>query len=345
MVHSVIQQFQIPGRCRSVEPFGSGHIHDTYLARFDDRRYILQRLNRQVFPDVDALMENVSRVIGHLSGLLSLVPARDGRMWHLDADQSAWRCFPFLENTRSYDVPETPEIAREAARAFAGFQRKLIDLPPPRLHEVIPDFHHTPQRLNALEKAVEEDSHNRAATVRAEIGFALERRAFTSVLLDAGIPERVAHNDTKLNNVLMDVETGQARCVIDLDTVMPGLSLHDFGDLVRTAACRAPEDERDLRRMTVDLALFEALTAGYLSEARGFLTAPERNLMVAAGRLITLETGLRFLTDHLRGDIYFKVHRPDHNLERCRAQFALVADMERQEARLEQIVRGRQISL
>ncbi len=200
----------------------------------------------------------------------------------------------------------------------------LADLPAPRLHDTIPDFHHTPKRFAALEKAIEADAANRARLAKAEIEFAMKNQAMASVLLDANLPERVTHNDCKLNNVMLDDATGEGICVIDLDTVMPGLALYDFGDMVRTTTSPAKEDERDLAKVNMQLPMFEALARGYLSSAAEFLTTDEKKFLVVSGKVITFEIGLRFLADFLAGDVYFKVHRENHNLDRCRTQFKLV---------------------
>jgi len=228
--------------------------------------------------------------------------------------------------------------AFEAAQAFGRFQGLLADLPAPRLHDTIPDFHHTPKRFAALLDAISVDTANRAARAMPEIEFALRLEPITPVLLDANLPERVTHNDCKLNNVLLDDTTGAAVCVIDLDTVMPGLALYDFGDMVRTTTSPAMEDERDLSKVTMQFPMFEALARGYLASAGGFLTAAETDLLAFSGKLITFEIGLRFLTDYLRGDTYYKVHREAHNLDRCRAQFQLVRSIGQQEEPMQRLV-------
>jgi len=207
----------------------------------------------------------------------------------------------------------------------------LADLPAPRLHDTIPDFHHTPKRFAALEQAIGADVAGRVALARPEMDFALARKPLASMLLDAGLPERVTHNDTKINNVLLDDDTGEGTCVIDLDTVMPGLAAYDFGDMVRTATCTAQEDEQDLSKVEMQFPLFEALARGYMTTAAGFLTAEEKESLAVAGKLITFEIGVRFLTDFLSGDTYFKTHRQGHNLERARAQFKLLQSLEQQE--------------
>jgi hypothetical protein len=352
-VRSVARQFQTYGEFISAGPYGSGHINDTYCAVFSQGgapvRYILQRINHNVFKTPEALMENVQRVTTHIGRKvadepdysrrgLTLIPARDGRAWHRDSEGSYWRTYVFIESARTYDAVESPQQAFQAARAFGRFQKLLADLPAPRLHDTVPDFHHTPTRFAKLEAAIAADSANRARLARPEIEFALNRKAMTGVLLAAGLPERVTHNDTKLNNVMLDDQTGEGICVIDLDTVMPGLVLYDFGDIVRTSTSPAREDERDLAKVSMQFPMFEALARGYLSTAAEFLTKAERQHLVFSGKLITFEIGVRFLTDFLEGDTYFKVHREGHNLDRCRTQFKLVESIERQEDQMTSLV-------
>ena len=274
--------------------------------------------------------------------MLTLVPTHAGEPYHRDVDGSYWRLYPFIESTRVHEVVETAEQAREAGRAFGAFQRLLADLPGPRLHETIPDFHNTPLRFEALERAVQADACNRAAAAKAEIEFAARHRVLAGLLLDAHrrreIPERVVHNDAKISNVLFDQTTGEALCVTDLDTVMPGVALYDFGDMVRSMTCAAAEDETDLSKVEVRMPLFEALARGYLETAGAFLTPAERRQLVFAGKLITLEQGVRFLADFLNGDTYYKTQRPDHNLDRCRSQFKLLESIEQHEALMNRFV-------
>lgn len=360
---TVAQAFPLLGRFHSAAPYGSGHINDTFAVVFDQAgtpvRYILQRVNPRVFTDVPALMENIQRVTSHASRsaaavgrdhdasrrVLTLVPARDGRSYHRDADGGWWRCYLFIEKARTHDLVQTPQQAAAAARAFGEFQRMLVDLPGARLHETIPHFHHTRRRFEAFQKALEADAHNRAASARAAIDFALQHERLVDVLLDllarGEIPERVTHNDTKFNNVMLDDATQEAVCVIDLDTVMPGVVLNDFGDMVRSATNSAAEDERDLARVEARLPIFEALVDGYLSATRSFLNAAEIAHLAVAGQVITFEIGLRFLTDHLAGDTYFKIKRPGHNLDRAANQFAIVRSLEAQRAVMEACVARR----
>jgi hypothetical protein len=346
-------QFQIDGEFAGGTSWGSGHINDTWCAVFRQTgvpvRFIVQRINRNVFKDTAALMENIQRVTSHLAQqvagepdrgrrALALIPTRDGRAWYADAGGEAWRAYRFIEGARTYDAVESTEQAFQAAKAFGHFQKLLAGLPAPRLHDTIPDFHHTPKRFRALEQAIASDAAGRAIQAKPEIEFALARESMTSVLLDAKLPERVTHNDTKFNNVMLDDGTGEGICVIDLDTVMPGLAPYDFGDMVRTATSPAREDERDLSKVTVQFPMFEALVRGYLTSAAEFLMKAEKQHLVVSGKLITFEQGIRFLTDFLAGDRYFKVHRDGHNLDRCRTQFKLVESIERQEERMNRLV-------
>lgn len=352
-IGAVARQFQVSGDFLSASPYGTGHINDTYRAFFHHARVpaqiILQRINQNVFKNPVALMENIQRVTSHLAAqvkgepdsgrrVLTLIPALDGRVWHLDAEAGYWRAYHFIEKARTYEAVESTQQAFQAAKAFGGFQKMLAGLPAPRLHDTIPDFHNTPKRFMALEQAIAEDAAGRAIPAKPEIEFALARKSITGALLDANLPERVTHNDTKFNNVMLDDATGEAICVIDLDTVMPGLALYDFGDMVRTTTSPAAEDEKDLSKVTMQFAMFEAVVRGYLESAGAFLTAAERKLLAFSGKLITFEIGIRFLADYLDGDTYFKVHREGHNLDRCRTQFKLVESIERQEEQMNRLV-------
>lgn len=350
---AISRQFRFSGRFVSANPVGAGHINDTYCATFEQDgtrpRYILQRINHQVFKNPVALMENVRNVTEHVRRKgpgshgadragLTLVPTLQDQAWHQDAAGNYWRAYHFIEGARSYDTVQSERQAFEAARIVGRFQSLLVDLPAVRLYETIPDFHNTPKRFDAFEQALKLDLVQRAALAGPEIGFALRRRDLCNRLLGAGLPMRVTHNDTKLNNILFDEQTGDGLCVVDLDTVMPGLSLYDFGDMVRATTCSAQEDERDLNKVEMDFRLFEALARGYLAATRDWLTVTEKRLLAASGMVITFELGLRFLTDFLNGDTYFKVHREGHNLDRCRTQFKLVESIERQQARMERLV-------
>ena len=352
-VGAIARHFEIAGDFLNTEPYGSGHINDTYRVACDNGgsrvRYIFQRINRKIFKDPVALMEKIQRVTAHLGNkigsntsddrrVLRLISARDQKPYFCDEDGNYWRVYAFIERARTFDSPESPKMAYEAAKAFGRFQKLLADLPAPRLHDTIPDFHHTPKRFAAFERAIEADAMNRAMQVKPEIEFALMHKAMVNRLLNAKLPERVTHNDTKLNNVMLDDESNEGICVIDLDTVMPGLAPYDFGDMVRTTTSNTKEDERDLSKVAMEFPMFEALARGYLTHAAGFLTPAEKTLLAFSGKLITFEIGLRFLTDFLCGDSYFKVHRENHNLDRCRTQFKLVESIEQQEEHMSRLV-------
>ena len=339
-IRQILLAFALPGDVRSVGPCGHGHINETYEIVCDDQgrrtRYVLQRINHHVFKNVPALMENVQRVTRHVRAkqprALALVAARDGSYVQRDATGEWWRVYDYVERAVTVERVTTEAQAREAARAFGEYQALLVDLPGGRLNDTIPNFHHTRARFEALRRAVAEDTAGRAAAVPAEIAFAFAREADTDVLLDllarGELVERVTHNDTKINNVMLDDTTGRCAAVIDLDTVMPGLSLYDFGDMVRTAASSTAEDNPDATQMHVVLPYFRALVEGYLESAGSVLNAVERAHLGFAGKLLAFETGLRFLTDHLQGDVYFRIQRPNHNLDRARTQFAPVKSIE-----------------
>ncbi|MSU24432.1 MAG: aminoglycoside phosphotransferase family protein [Opitutus sp.] len=350
----VAAEFSLRGRLRSAQPHGNGHINATYILECDaagaPTRYVLQKINHRIFKNVPALMANVQRVTQHVSAkqprALALVPARDGSFVHRDAAGDWWRIYDYVERAITVERVTTEAQAREAARAFGEYQALLVDLPGGRLNDTIPNFHHTRNRFETLRRAVNEDTMSRAAGVRAEIDFAYAREADTDVLLDllarGELTERVTHNDTKINNVMLDDVTGRCAAVIDLDTVMPGLSLYDFGDMVRTAASSAAEDSPDPSQMHVVLPYFRALVEGYLESAGAVLNATERAHLGFAGKVLAFETGLRFLTDHLQGDVYFRIHRPGHNLDRARTQFALVKSIEENTGAMRRIVEDSQ---
>jgi len=354
-LRAVAAQFQFRGKAVAFVPYGNGHINDTYLVTCNGpdapARYILQRINAQVFRSPAAVMQNIERVTAHLAAQFAgepdrarrsqtLIPTRDGRNWYENAQGETWRAYRFIENAHSHETATSPEQAYQAAHAFGLFQQQLANLPSPRLHETIPDFHHTPKRLAALQRAIAVDVKGRAKLAQPEIDFALAHEPITGVLVEAGLPERITHNDTKFNNVLLDDVTGESLCVVDLDTVMPGLALYDFGDMVRTTTSPAAEDEQDLSKVTMQFPLFEALVRGYLSAGGEFLTATEKKFLAFSGKLITFEIGIRFLTDYLAGDTYFKIHREGHNLDRCRTQFKLVESIELQEEKMNRLVQS-----
>jgi Ser/Thr protein kinase RdoA (MazF antagonist) len=352
----IVKHFRFKGNFLEAKPHPAGHINDTYIARFRaDRavpRYILQRINHYVFTAPERLMQNIEAVTAHLRRkiiaaggdpereTLNLIPTVNGKSFYEANDGTYWRAYLFVEGAQTYDVVRSLDHVYNAARAFGNFQRLLSDYPAGQLHETIPDFHHTRKRFETFVEAVEKDVENRGRSVETEIEFVMQRAEDTSVLVDlleqGKLPERITHNDTKFNNVMIDDETGEGVCVIDLDTVMPGLSLYDFGDTVRSGANPAAEDERDLSRVCIDLEIFERFACGYLDAARDFLTPTEIDYLPFSAILMTFECGMRFLTDYLNGDRYFKIHRESHNLDRCRTQFKMVRDMEE---RFDQMVR------
>lgn len=329
-----IEQFALKGAVQSCERYGNGHINETYLVTCPSARYILQKINTNVFKKPDELMQNIESVLRHQRsrvddprGCMTLVPTRDGASWYQD-ESGAYRCYDFVEGSICLDRAESEADFAESGAGFGAFQRMLADFPAHTLHETIPHFHDTPDRYRIFKEAVAADALGRAREVQREIDFALAHEKDAAALMEAGLPLRVTHNDTKLNNVLLDRDTGEAVCVIDLDTVMPGLAVNDFGDSIRFGANHCAEDERDLNKVCFDLNLFDAYTQGFLEGADGALTPAELDYLPWGARLITLECGIRFLTDYLEGDKYFRIHRPGQNLDRCRTQFKLVADME-----------------
>lgn len=358
-IDNAIAAFRLAGIPRSVNPHGNGHINDTYLVICDDagnvKKYILQRMNHSIFRNPQALMENVAGVTSYLQEkirerngdpdreTLSVIKTKDGKNYFEDSLHNFWRVFPFIEDTYCLEKVENAGDFYDCAQAFGSFQRQLADYPAETLHETIPLFHHTPSRFQTFQKAVREDPLGRADSVREEINFALAREADTHVLTDllekGELPLRVTHNDTKLNNILFDAVTKKALCIIDLDTVMPGLSLYDFGDAIRTGANTGAEDETDLSKIGLDLSLFETFTDGFLTGCAGSLTPLEIELLPMGAKLMTYECGIRFLADYLVGDVYFKIHREHHNLDRARTQFKLVADMEAKWEEMAEIVR------
>lgn len=355
--HDVLRLFPLAGRFLSAAPYGSGHINDTFVVHCDTgrampHRYIAQRINHNIFKNVPALMENVQRVTSHLaakdgpgSRALALVSAHDDRAVIQDEFGGWWRLYNFVEGAHTVDRVTNEAEAREAATAFGNFQAQLADLPGGRLNETIPNFHHTRSRFENFRRAVNEDPAGRAAGVQAEIDFAFSREADADVLLNllakGEVSERVTHNDTKINNVMLDDVTHRAVAVIDLDTVMPGLPLYDFGEMVRTSASSTAEDDPVADNMRLVLPYFRVLVEGYLASAIGdVLNATERAHLGFAGQLMTYENGLRFLTDYLQGDTYYKIKHPRHNLDRCRTQLALVRDIEMQKDEMNRILKN-----
>ena len=351
-ISEVGHQFSLDGYIGSSEVHGNGNVNDTFLLFCEDgdslNRYTLQRINHDVFKNPEGLMENFSRVTRHLQSkiedegtdkkCLNLVPAKDGRFFHKDSNGNYWRVTKFIDGGRSFDVPEDIHQASEAAKAFGDFQAKLADLPGDPLIETIPDFHNTRMRFDHFRSVCNKDELGLLNEVQDLVDFAMEREHLADLIKVENFPSRVVHNDTKLNNVLLHKKTGEGMCVVDLDTVMTGCVLHDFGDLVRTAACSALEDEPGLEKVFFLPETFEAIVVGYLETAGNILEPIEIEHLAIAPQIITYELGLRFLTDYLEGDVYFKVKRVDHNLDRVRAQFKLLASMEEHFDQARQIV-------
>lgn len=344
MIAKVAQQFDICGNFMHAKPFGSGHINDTFLTVFDEGAAevccIIQRINHDIFKSPEALMENFALVTEHIHSklkqqnaddidrkTLKVFPALDKQNYCKDDHGNYWRALNFIDNAKTYDVCKSLDIIEEAAAAFGNFQNLLVDLATDSLHETIPNFHSSPLRFQAFISAAEKDICNRTKRAQKEFDFLLKNACIFDVLpklIEEGkIPMRVTHNDTKINNVMFDNATGKALCVIDLDTVMPGLSLFDFGDIVRTTISDAQEDEKDLSQVTIDISRFEAIVKGYLSSAGTFLNKVEVDNLLLGAKTIILEQAVRFLTDHIAGDTYYKIHRPDHNLDRTRTQIRL----------------------
>ena len=349
-LEEIIKNFNIDGEYIGYYLSNDGHINNTFVLEFDDglgkiKSYLLQLINTNVFKNPDELMENIVGVTEHLRKIvvdnggdperecLNVYFTSDGKPYYRDADGNCWRCYNFITGAHSCQSIDDPETFANAARAFGKFQCLLADYPSETLHETIPNFHNTLSRFADFEKAVSDNISGRADSVRDEIDFVLARRDDAGVLvklLEKGkLPLRVTHNDTKLNNVMFDNETDEGICVIDLDTVMPGLSLYDFGDSIRFGANTAAEDEKNLSKVSLSLPLYREYTAGYLSTAGQSLTPTEVEYLPFSAKLMTFECGMRFLTDYLNGDTYFRIAYDDHNLDRCRTQFRLVEDMER----------------
>ena len=349
-MEQVLQQFCLDGTPVSCEPLGNGHINRTFRVTCSSGSvYTLQRINRVAFRHPEELIENidaVSRFIARRNiGLetIRLCAAKDGRKYAVDAQGEYWRAYDFISGGLSLDAPRDCNDFYQAAVAFGKFQQALSDFPAAELHETIPHFHDTEDRLNQLRASVETDACGRVREAGPEIDFIFSREQELGTLCrmqrSGALPLRVTHNDTKLNNVLLDVKTGCAKCVLDLDTVMPGLSACDFGDAVRFGASSAAEDETDLSKVFLRLDMYRAYLEGYLDACGHALTENEISVLPLGAKIITIELGLRFLKDYLDGDIYFKIDRPAQNLDRCRAQLRLAADMEEKWPQMQQILR------
>jgi len=357
-LRKIFDSFIAYGTFSDAGPYGNGHIHDTFRVETrekDKDDYILQRLNNRVFRNIPELQENIERVTGHLYHKLESVPgadlkreclkliqAKNGKSWMEDEEGSFWRMYIFISNHRSYNIVDSPDKAFEGGKAIGRFQAMLADLPGKPLHETIPFFHDIEKRLETFNKIMRADRVSRSSSAEEEIDFVLKRSEEMKIILQLGrsgkIPLRITHNDTKFNNILLD-ENDKALCVIDLDTVMPGYVHYDFGDAIRTAANIAAEDEKELSKVRMDIGLFKAYAEGYLSETRDTLNNVEKEYLAFAPRLITYIIAVRFLTDYLDGDNYFKIHHEHHNLQRAKAQLKLVQSMEEQYSAMQNIIK------
>lgn len=358
--NDIFPKFSTKGIVTDFCRYGNGHINDTFLVTTDFdgviRRFILQRVNKEIFKRPDEVIENIVNVTDffrqklrenggdYKRGAITVIRTVNGDGFYVDGEGDFWRMYIFIEDSLALDLPETKEDFYESARAFGGFQRMLSEYPAETLHETIPNFHNTPIRYQNFLKAIEENRSGRLENVKEEIKFVKDREAFTHVLTDAlekgELPLRVTHNDTKMNNVLLDANTRKQLCVVDLDTIMPGLAAYDFGDSIRFGASTAAEDEKDLDKVHFDIELFEVYVKGYLEGCGGQLTANEIEMLPEGAKMMTLECGMRFLSDYLDGDTYFRTHYPDHNLDRCHTQFKLVWEMEQKWDEMKKIVRA-----
>ena len=351
VINEVVAAFSHIGKTIDISAYGNGHINDTFLLSTDKKRYILQKINSNVFHNPYEIMQNIDKVTSHIRckttndlerATLTIVRTDNGELLYKDSMGSYWRMCNFIENTIARDSVEDANDFYICAKAFGHFQNNLADFPADELFEVIKDFHNTPKRLKNLALAVEKDIMDRAKLVKDEIEFTFSRSEFCNILensrCDGNLPLRVTHNDTKLNNILFDANDGHAVAIIDLDTVMPGYSVDDFGDSIRFGANTAAEDEKDLTKVSLDLTLFSAYAKGFIEGCEGKLTDTEISLLPIGAMMMTLECGIRFLTDYLEGDVYFKIHRDNHNLDRARNQFTLFVDMEKKRAEMDSII-------
>lgn len=358
-INNILEQFKFKGDLVDCEVFGSGHINVTYLATYlvdgITKQYIIQKVNTNVFKDIDSLMDNVFAVTSYLRNIirenggdssretLHFIKTYDDKKYYKDSDGSCYRAYRFVDRSISHDSVDSAEVFKKSGIAFGRFQKYLSDFPAETLNETIPNFHNTIWRYeNEFIPALEKNASGRADTCQEEIEFVKARKADCSRLVDlinsGDLPLRVTHNDTKLNNVMFDEDTDDAICVIDLDTVMPGLALYDFGDSIRFGANTCAEDEKDTDKVAIDLDYFKAYAEGFLSEAGGSFNQCEIDNLAFSAKLMTFECGMRFLTDYINGDTYFRTAYPEHNLVRARCQFALVADMERKMEEMEKII-------
>lgn len=348
-LNELIDAFNFEGSFAKAEQIHAGHINSTFVVDFTDNngnlhQYLLQQINTFVFKNPDKLMENIVGVTSHVHNYivehggnpdregLYVYHTKDGNPYYVDSDGKHWRCYNYIYDAHSYQAVENPEVFYNAAKTFGKFQEMLADYPIDSLYETIPNFHNTVSRISDFKKAVADNLSGRADSVKEEIAFVLDREQDCHILVDliesGDLPLKVTHNDTKLNNIMFDNETNQGICVVDLDTVMPGLSLYDFGDSIRFGANTAAEDEKDLSKVSLSLEYFEAYVKGYLESAGKSLTAKEIECLPISAKLMTLECGMRFLGDYINGDVYFKTGYPEHNLDRAHTQLVLVKDME-----------------
>ena len=349
-MENIICQFETEGELQTYSPYGNGHVNRTYFVKTDQgKQYILQRVNRFAFRNVPGLMDNILFVTKALAeksedprSYLHLVPTRQGGYWTLTDDGEYWRMYEYVEGSICLEEAQTPEDFYQSAVGFGRFQSLLRDFPIDTLIDTIPNFHNTIDRYRLFHEAVEADVCGRAASVRDEIDFFLareEKGGALQIMREKGeLPVRVTHNDTKLNNVLMDAQTRKALCVIDLDTVMPGLVAYDFGDAIRFGASTGAEDEKDLEKVRFDLGLYEIFAEGFVPTCGG-LTQREIETLPLGAWVMTLENGMRFLTDYLSGDVYYSIARPEHNLDRARTQIKLVGEMEQNQEAMEALIR------
>ena len=359
-IEEICENFSINGIFTGYEKINNGHINSTYNLIFEDNgkimKYVLQKINTVVFKNPEGLMSNIVAVTKHIAKkneerkiddaerrTLFFLPCTDGKYYYIDKENNCWRLYIYIDDVYTCNTIDSEEVFMNAGIAFGEFQNLLADFDGTSLFETIEKFHNTASRFENLKKAIEENKAGRLDSVKAEVEFALAREDDTHILVDMiaedKLPLRVTHNDTKLNNILFDNITNQGICIIDLDTVMPGLSLYDFGDSIRFGANTATEDEKDLSKVSLSLPLYEAYVKGYLSNAKDALTDLEKELLPFGAKIMTYECGIRFLTDYLNGDVYFKIAYPEHNLDRCRTQFELVADMERKMEKMQEITK------
>ncbi len=354
-LHEVFTFFGKDGPFTEVTQIKTGHINQTFLVRVEGKPYIVQEINTYVFQKPVELMDNILRVTSHIRRkiqaqggdtnreVLNFLTNAEGKAFYLDGDGHYWRSYEYVDDAVSFNSTEDLSVITDAGRAFGRFQKQLADFPGETLYETIPDFHNTKKRMQNLMEGVRTDTAGRAVLVQNEIKFFFDRTQDASYLVDrigVDLPLRVTHNDTKFNNILIDNQTGKALCVIDLDTIMPGLAAYDFGDFIRFAASSAAEDEDDLDRVSLCMDRYDAFAKGFVGASDGFFTEAEIESMPWGARIITLETGSRFLLDYLNGDKYFHISDPEQNLRRARTQMKLVTEMERQFAEMQKIIRN-----